>query len=188
MNTRYSELRELRKLMPHRPLRLAEAIRIAEVQAHRLVLHSGVTAPPVPSRVVAGFPRVRIEKIYPLGVSGAAAWRAGCWQILVNGGEPHTRQRFSAMHELKHVLDHPFVDVAYPPAGSLESHRHQEQVADFFAAAVLMPRPWVKRAWAHGVQDEADLARLFDVSREAMRYRLRALGLTERTKRCEVMV
>lgn len=188
MNTRHSDLRELRSLMPLRPLRLAEAIRVAELQATRLLKLFGVTEPPVPSRVVASFPRVQVEKVYPLGVSGAAAWRAGCWQILINGGEPRTRQRFSAMHELKHVIDHPVADIAYPAVGSVSSHQRQEQTADFFAAAVLMPRAWIKRAWGQGIQGEAELARLFDVSREAMRYRLRALGLTEVPKRCEVMV
>lgn len=185
-NTRHSHLRELRKLMPNRPVRLAEAIRVAELQAIRLLHLSGVTAPPVPDRVVSGFPRVRVEKVYPLGVSGATAWQTGCWQILLNAGEPRTRQRFSAAHELKHVIDHPFVKFAYPAVATLDSHRRQEQVADFFAATLLMPRAWVKRAWGQGIQDEAELAQLFHVSREAMRYRLRSLGLTEAPKRHEV--
>ena len=187
MNTRHSQLRELRKLMPKRPVRLAEAIRIAELQATRLLRLSGVTMPAVPDRVVSGFPRVRVEKVYPLGVSGATAWQTGCWQILLNAGEPRTRQRFSAAHELKHVIDHPFVEFAYPAIGTFDSHRRQEQVADFFAAALLMPRPWVKQAWGSGIQDEAELAELFDVSRGAMRVRLRSLGLHEELPiRCEV--
>jgi Zn-dependent peptidase ImmA (M78 family) len=155
-------------------------------KANRLLQLAEVDAPPVPDRVVQGFPRVRVEKVYPLGVSGATAWQTGCWQILLNAGEPRTRQRFSAAHELKHVIDHPFVKIAYPPVGTLDKHRRQEQVADFFAATLLMPRPWVKRAWGNGIQDVAELADLFDVSREAMRYRLRSLGLTEVRKRCEV--
>jgi Zn-dependent peptidase ImmA (M78 family) len=116
------------------------------------------------------------------------AWQTGCWQILLNGGEPRTRQRFSALHELKHIIDHPFVEVAYPLVGTIDSRRRQEQVADFFAAAVLMPRAWVKRAWSNGIQEEDELAELFDVSHAAMRYRLRALGLVaiEQPTRCEV--
>lgn len=172
--------------MPNRPLRFAEAIRVAELQANRLLKWRGVDGPPVPDDLVSTFPRVQVETIYPLGVSGATAWSDGRWQILLNGGEPLTRQRFSSVHELKHVLDSPLAEIAYPNVKGMSSAERQEQIADYFAACVLMPRRWVKRAWGNGVQDVRDLARLFGVSREAMRYRLAALGLIERTARCEV--
>lgn len=187
MNTRHSKLRELRGLMPQRPLRLAEGIRVVELQANRLLQLYGVTEPPVPDRVVTRFPRVQVETVYPLGVSGAAAWRSGCWQIIISGGEPRTFQRFSALHEMKHVIDHPIADFAYPPIGSLDSHRRREQVADFFATAVLMPRAWVKKTWRSGIQDEVELAELFFVPYGAMANRVRSLGLSEASIGCEVM-
>lgn len=185
---RTSLLRDLRQLMPARPLQFAEAVRIAELQATRLLLARGLTGPPVPSDLVAKFPRVQVESIYPLGVSGAAAWSDGRWQIILNGGEPAVRQRFSAVHELKHVIDHSLATIAYPARFGMTSGQRQEQVADYFAACVLMPRRWVKRAWGNGIQDVNRLARMFEVSREAMRYRLRALGLLEPITRCEVGV
>ncbi len=181
-----SVLHELRRLLPSRPLRFAEALRVAELQANYLLKWRGITAPPVPDDLVAKFPRVQIEKVYPLGVSGATAWSDGRWQIIINAGEPRVRQKFSALHELKHVIDHPLAATLYPDAPGMKSAERQEQVADYFAACVLMPRRWVKRAWGEGIQDMRQLARLFGVSREAMRYRLTALGLVERTKRCEV--
>ncbi len=172
--------------MPNRPLRPSEAMRIAELQANRLLAWRGVVDAPVPDDLVRKFPRVQVEMFYPLGVSGATAWSDGRWQILLNSGEPVVRQKFSAVHELKHILDHPFADIAYPASFGVSSAERQEQVADYFAACVLMPRRWVKRAWGNGVQDAAVLAKLFGVSRAAMRYRLTNLGLIDSTKRCEV--
>jgi len=184
---RRSVLRDLRALAPKRPLRYAEAIRIAELQANRLLEWRGITGPPAPDSLVRAFPRVRVESVYPLGVSGATAWSGGRWQILLNGSEPSTRQRFSAAHELKHVIDHGYASLLYPSTPGVSSAERQEQIADYFAAALLMPKRWVKRAaWGEGIQDVRQLATLFGVSREAMRYRLANLGLTEPIKRCEV--
>lgn len=181
-----SVLHDLRVLMPNRPLRLSEAIRVAELQANRLLEWQGIQAPPVPDDIVKKFPRVQVETIYPFGVSGATAWSDGRWQILLNGGEPATRQRFSSVHELKHVIDSPLAETAYPATQGVTSSERQEQIADYFAACVLMPRRWVKRAWGNGMQDVKELAKQFGVSREAMRYRLTSLGLVDRIARCEV--
>lgn len=46
-----------------------------------------------------------------------------------------------------------------------------------------MPRPWVKRLWAQGIQDAAVLAATFNVSPAAMDRRLQDLGLIETRKR-----
>lgn len=181
-----SALHDLRRLMPARPLRFAEAVRVAELQANRLLQWHGITEPAVPDALVKQFPRVQVEKVAPLGVSGATAWSDGRWQILINGDEPLVRQRFSSFHELKHVLDAQLADIAYPAVPGMTSAERQEQIADHFAACVLMPRRWIKRAWGNGIQDIATLAKMFSVSREAMRYRLSNLGLIERTIRCEV--
>lgn len=181
-----SVIRDLRALMPERPLRYPEAMGITERQAARLLLMRGIEGPPVPDSVIFNFPRVEFEYVYPMGVSGASQWQDGRWLVLINSAEPHTRQRYTAAHELKHFIDHQLKDTAYPAVGEFTSHERREQIADYFAATLLMPRKWVKRAWGEGIQDVAELARLFDVSREAMRYRLMAVGLTSRMPRCEV--
>jgi Zn-dependent peptidase ImmA (M78 family) len=94
------------------------------------------------------------------------------------------RQRFSLMHEFKHVLDHPFVQTAYS-ADRTQPSRFAEQVCDSFAASVLMPRAWVKAVFCNeGVQELAILARRFGVSQMAMRVRLLQLGLVEPEPRC----
>ena len=87
-------------------------------------------------------------------------------------------------HEFKHIVDHRFIHLLYPAIGALSSHDRAEQMADHFAASRLMPRAWVQRKWDDGTRDVAALARTFDVSRSAMRYRLSALGLVEPYNRC----
>ena len=52
-------------------------------------------------------------------------------------------------------------------------------MCDYFAACLLMPRPWVKRLWAQGTQDATVLAATFAVSPAAMNVRLQQLGLAE---------
>jgi Zn-dependent peptidase ImmA (M78 family) len=49
---------------------------------------------------------------------------------------------------------------------------------------LLMPRPWLKRAYAHGIQRLPELAARFGVSQLAMQVRLNQIGLTEPAPRC----
>ena len=110
-------------------------------------------------------------------VSGCTSWQAGRWLILINGSEPYGRQRFSLAHEFKHVIDHRFRDVLYVDRPGLSAAAQAEQAADYFAACLLMPRAWVKRAWSEGLQRLSELSQLFEVSPPAMARRLDHLGL-----------
>ncbi|MGH9207654.1 MAG: ImmA/IrrE family metallo-endopeptidase, partial [Acidimicrobiales bacterium] len=75
----------------------------------------------------------------------------------------------------------------YPTIGDLDSTRRVEQVCDFFAACLLMPRAWVKHACCDDrIQTPLALARRFVVSQAAMHRRLLALGLIDRRSRCLV--
>lgn len=178
-----SILTELRSLTPIRPLRFAEGLRIAELQAARLLAAAGVEDGPVPESVITDLPRIQVERLYPLGVSGFSQWAKGRWLIVLNGGEVPTRQRFSLAHEFKHVLDSPYIAALYPADMGQSADDRAERICDHFAGCLLMPRPWVKRAWAQGMQDADRLAAHFDVSRPAMEVRLRQIGLTERRTR-----
>jgi Zn-dependent peptidase ImmA (M78 family) len=180
-----SPIAQLRLLAPARPLNPGEALRIAELQANRLLAIAGVSEPPVAERVISGLPRIEVARLSPIPVSGSAHWAKGRWVIVLNGAEPLVRQRYSLAHELKHVLDQPLASVLYPASRGQTSEERAEQVADWFAASLLMPRAWVKRAWAReGIQDLRTLAHRFGVSQQAMRVRLLCLGLTEPATRC----
>lgn len=180
-------LSTLRDLIPLRPRSHAEALRLAELQATRLLALTDTTTGPVPEGVVSELPGVEVR--YATGrdapVSGLCKWEKGRYLIVVNGLEPLGRQRFSLAHELKHVLDYPFVATLYPALPGMTAAQRGELVCDYFAACLLMPRSWVKRAWCNDrIQEVAQLARRFDVSVQAMQVRLTALGLVEQPKRC----
>ena len=143
----------------------------------------------MPESVVADLPRVHVERMTPAPVSGAAQWSRGRWLIVVNGAEPYGRQRFSIGHEAKHVLDSPFAHFLYPPRDGQSATDRAEQVCDYFAACLLMPRAWVKSAYCNeGVQNVLRLAQRFEVSAMAMQVRLQQLGLVEPPRRCGVLI
>jgi Zn-dependent peptidase ImmA (M78 family) len=183
-----SIIRQLRSLMPTRPLEEHEARGVAERQAIKLLELLGQHEPSVNVGLIAELPRVEVKvkpKLHKSGISGIAQWSRGRWLIVVNRDDSPTRRRFTLGHEFKHVLDHPFVSVIYSELGENDADRDRatEQICDYFAGCLLMPRNWIKRAWANGVQDQAALAAMFDVSEAAMAVRLRQIGLTEPSAR-----
>ena len=182
-----SVLKSLRSLMPNRPLTLTEAMERAELQANRLLAMHGIDSPGTPSELVTLLPHLRVEARYNLPVSGSAHWEAPSWVVRVNASDSTCRQRFSLMHEFKHVLDHPFqheITSTERVSARLTHEVMRERVADYFAACVLMPKRFVKSVYCSGEQDIEALAARFQVSPKAMSYRLSQLGLTVDTPRC----
>jgi Zn-dependent peptidase ImmA (M78 family) len=168
-------------MFPERSLRFSEALRVAELQAGRLLDLTGVEAPPVPNEVVSELPRIRIQS-GELPTSGMSYWDGQDWLICLNRREPITRQRFTLLHEFKHIIDHNNAARLYT-GGRQSSERQAEIAADYFAGCVLMPRTLLKRAWAAGVQSPAAVARFFEVSERAAEVRLVQVGLLDSRKR-----
>jgi Zn-dependent peptidase ImmA (M78 family) len=182
-------IRTLRDTVPLRPLTVAEALRVAELQANRFIEMLELAAPPVPEKAIASLPRIEVKRMTPSFAAGASQWTRGRWLIVLAGSEPRTRQRFSLAHEFKHIVDSPFVKVIYPAGKQWRSQEQVEQVCEYFAACLLMPRKWVKRAFCdEGVQDLVRLARRFEVSPMAMEVRLLHLGLVTPRPRCALGV
>jgi Zn-dependent peptidase ImmA (M78 family) len=172
----------LRDTVPLRRLSTAEALRIAEAQANRLLKLSGQTEPPVSEEIIATLPGIEVHRVATARVQAAVQWSHGRWLILLNATEPRGRQRFSLAHEFKHILDHPFVTILYPPRH--ESTELAEQACDFFASCLLMPSRWLRQAWAAGVRDERALTRRFGVTPQALKVRLLQVGLIQPTDLC----
>ncbi len=170
----------LRGLAPRRTLSFTEQLRVAELQANRLLSHFDTLVGATPDEIITELPRIRVEREHGLPVSGAAHWNGHYWIISLNADDHHSRQRFSLAHELKHIIDHP----GPPPTIEVNAYRLRERVADHFAACLLMPKRTVKRLWFQGPQDIIALAKTLRVSPAAMRYRLDQLGLTEPPGRC----
>lgn len=180
-----SVLALLRGLVPQRQLTFNEALRIAELQANRLLEHFSIETTAVPDEVISELPRIKIERERGLPVSGSAHWNGRYWVITLSADEHRLRQRFSLMHEFKHILDHTTKDFLFQDRPTSSAHEQAERVADYFAACLLMPKRVVKRLWCQPGQNIANLADLLQVSPAALRYRLDQLGLTDRPTRCE---
>lgn len=179
-----SVLAMLRALVPRRPLTPSEALRIAELQANHLLRHFRIETSTVPEEIVSELPRIRVVREDGLAVSGAVHWNGRHWIITINADEAIFRQRFSVMHEFKHVLDHTTKHFLYHDRPFQTAADQAERVADYFAACLLMPKRVVKRLWCQGNQNIVRLAETLYVSPRALRFRLDQLGLTEPPKRC----
>lgn len=179
-----SVLASLRALVPHRQLEHWEAMRIAELQANHLLRYFHLDGTAVPEQLVSDLPRVRVIRQSELPVSGAAHWNSRYWIITINADEPIARQRFSLMHEFKHILDHTTKQFLYHDRQFQTANEQAERVADYFAACLLMPKKVIKRLWCQGNQDIVSLAEKLGVSPRALRFRLDQLGLSEIRGRC----
>lgn len=120
----------------------------------------------------------------PEGVSGAASHLPGLQTILVNRNESSSRRAFDLAHEVFHILTWD----AMPPA-RIEGWEPRptkgnrvEQLANNFAASLLMPEPVVHARWSR--RGDVDLrqwllvnAQNFHVSPVALQWRLVNLGV-----------
>ena len=114
----------------------------------------------------------------------------GVFEIHLDRHSSPKRVRFTAAHELGHwrlhreevgaVIDSDVNMYRRRPAGdsSAGAERSREFQANMFAVEFLMPAEKVAGAYAL-TKDIATLARLFDVSQEAMGYRIDELSLAD---------
>ncbi|MFT9408562.1 ImmA/IrrE family metallo-endopeptidase [Acetobacter fabarum] len=117
-------------------------------------------------------------------VSGLIARQGRHTIVGVNSIQAHTRQRFTLAHEFGHFLLHHDLQshtdvgfrVNYRDRKSSEATDIEEIEANFFAASILMPRPFLDRMNAFEALTDDDqvnrLAEIFDVSVHAMSLRL----------------
>ncbi|WP_285728207.1 ImmA/IrrE family metallo-endopeptidase [Psychromicrobium xiongbiense] len=182
--TERSVLASLRTLIPQRTVTSqAEALRIAEHQATKLIDAFGITDGPVPVELIGELPKIRIEYV-TAPVSGASFWNGDEWIIQLNKYENWTRQRFTLAHEYKHIIDHNHADHLYTGTRRATPQEQAEHAADYFAGCLLIPKPMLKRVFCSGIQDPADLADHFNVSEAAIRTRLQQTSLIDQPPRC----
>jgi hypothetical protein len=103
-------------------------------------------------------------------------------RIRINADEPHARRRFTLAHELGHWICQCLEGRPAPlycratDVGLDPSTKTIEREANVFAAELLMPEEHVRMQWAASPSVDV-AARAFDVSDEAMRWRLYSFGL-----------
>src|SRR4051794_31454442 len=127
-----SVLASLRAVIPVRRLDFAEAMQIAELQAARLLELTDSTEAPFDSAAITELPRIRVRH-EGLPTSGMSYWDGHNWIITLNRSEPTTRQRFTLLHEYKHIVDHGATDRQYTGTDRHSSAEQAEQAADYFA-------------------------------------------------------
>lgn len=167
--------------------------RAIEDRAAKVLQKAEALRAPVPVDLVAHRLGLVVEAT-TLGddVSGVLVVRDGKGTIGVNQTHPSVRQRFTIAHEIGHYVLHRersslFIDKSYTAVyrdtRSSKGDDRPEIQANQFAAALLMPRELVlAEVEKHGFDlgDEAALERLaekFQVSLQAMTYRLSNLGI-----------
>jgi Zn-dependent peptidase ImmA (M78 family) len=126
---------------------------------------------------IGDLPRIRIT-YENLAVSGMSHWNGHEWVIAIAKGDSLGRQRFTLMHEFKHVIDHGQADRLYCGNRRRGAEQQAELAADYFAGCALIPKRDLKRAWGNGIQRTADLALVFGASEPAIRVRLAQTGLS----------
>jgi Zn-dependent peptidase ImmA (M78 family) len=182
-----SVIEQVRRLTPRRPLTLNEAYRLNELQATKLRrLTDNDSEPPVRFDALLALDNVTVKTVpnYRLmdHIAGMSRFKDGHWLILVDENTVHGRRRFTLAHELKHVIDHQLAPLIYSGFAYGDEERrkaHVEAICQHFAACYLIPKTWLKRAWASGVQNIDALSGLFQVSLTAMEVRLKQLGFID---------
>lgn len=161
-------------------------LEIIEARAEEVLKKLNIRGLPVPVEDIAGKFQIKISRAPNSDFSGMLLRKNGYALIGVNSSEPPVRQRFTIAHELGHFFLHPkkdaFVDYRDNAKGVMRTPR--EKQANMFAAALLMPRQiLIKDSRAIAIdgfsEDElSTLAKRYDVSEEAMRFRLINLNLS----------
>lgn len=160
--------------------------------AKELLQKYGISKPPVDIERLAKREGLRVvEERLESEISGMLYREGERATILINKDDAPVRKRFSIAHELGHFFLHTsssvFVDrrVRFRDSSSSQGTIPEEIEANSFAADLLMPQSWVLREVSRlrlrrfPPTDEQlieQLADLFQVSKQAIEYRLANLG------------
>jgi Zn-dependent peptidase ImmA (M78 family) len=166
-----------------------------EAKAQRLLQKFQIDRPPVPVDMIAASEEIQIVRsVADWNESGFLLRQHGTTLIGINSRNSPRRQRFTIAHELGHYCLHdgkPLIvdqSVMVNKRNDVSSQAtDQEEIeANQFAASLIMPELWVRRSaamqLAAGVNSRDQLvtalAREFDVSVDAMGWRLINLGIS----------
>lgn len=111
-------------------------------------------------------------------ISGKLEMKDNKWIMTVNSQHPAVRQRYTLGHELGHYLNHRDSVKSFEDSVFFRSNQKSsmEYMADQFAARLLMPETDINVLLKRGIRTVKEMASEFDVSLEAMKYRLEQLG------------
>ena len=145
-----SILQELRSLAPQeRALTPTEARMVAERQARRFRVLTGYDEQPMlPNDALMTLPRIKVMIAVSMVHAGMSGWdhESRQYQVVINGQDRPARQRFTLAHEYKHIIDYTSFGANFETFGSYSAHDQGEDVCDYFAACLLIPRHLLKSA------------------------------------------
>lgn len=126
-------LAKLRALATEAPRSVTDLRHTAKRQA-RLLRSLLISKAPLFTRLMELIPSLRIEILDRMPIDSTAFWGNGHWTIHIHAGGLPRFHHFAALHELKHIIDHPL-------RGRLTTFTDSEweSVANYFAAQVLTP-------------------------------------------------
>ena len=151
-----------------------------EAAAKEVLVKANEMRPPVDVQAVARELGVAVfARPFPNALSALILRHGKNAFIGVNSHQAPVRQRFSVAHELGHFVlhhvDHHFIDYAGAADGEVPGYDWEhERAANQFAAELLMPAEMIKKDAQ--TTSLPRLARRYDVSQEAMGFRLANLG------------
>ncbi len=117
------------------------------------------------------------DGLFPEGVSAFSTKDMNFgWIIVVNGRESPERQRFSAAHELGHIVL--LTNQSKTVYCSRDGVGWDEDLCDRFAGDILMPEAMIREIYKTNPRPYVeDLAKLFKVSRTVAEIQLKRFGL-----------
>lgn len=165
--------------------RILEIERAAWNALNEIGVNSELDFPMVPTQLAEHW-KIPIKEVRfkDPNISGAISRNNGGVVILVNEWDATVRKRFTIAHELGHYVLHLNQDPNGFPDDRVDykrtlfdgrSHTPEEEEANRYAAALLMPAPILGKILVRGENSIQDLLGMFGVSEEAMSIRLNAL-------------
>lgn len=159
-----------------------------EIKAEQILNALNIKATPVPVEEIASRSQIKISRAPSKDFSGLLIRKDGHALIGVNSDEATVRQRFTVAHELGHYYLHPQKDAFVDYRNNKDERKDlvttiKERQANMFAAALLMPRKTLVKDFkniAKGLNDDevtSILSKRYEVSDDAMKFRLKNLGL-----------
>ncbi|MGC8639947.1 MAG: ImmA/IrrE family metallo-endopeptidase [Isosphaeraceae bacterium] len=161
-----------------------------EARAGDVLRRHNLTTIPIDPVVLANREGIRVNnaRFSDDNLVGMIVKRGGKITMLVKHDDPPFRKRFTIAHELGHHFLHLLADGEHVDKEpnlfrqqvddheKATSNRSMEIQANMFAASLLMPEEEVRRYWQERPSIE-QLAKIFNVSNEAMGYRVASLDL-----------
>lgn len=156
------------------------------LDADQLAAHRGIHVVAFQDLTLDAQARHQLSKVDPDSWSAFTLQEGSAYLVIVNPQHPPTRRQNDLMHEISHIeLKHVAVNVTLSENGLLllsDYSDEQEQEADWYAAALLVPRDPLF-AMRHRGLSTGDIANHFGVSEALCEWRLRMTGVDVQLRR-----